>query len=368
MFQKAFYADIYPRPSLAAQEIIGGTILGALLYSFISWLDPHAILAIVVLLAVPGTGVLLYAGLSRTDRRPVRPDAPAGDEREGRPLHASVMALAVPIICIAFIGLVNGLLRVLAVEDGLVELVNNLGSFGRLFSALILLIVFSLNRYRFRMDVFYRWALPILGTALLLYPALGDHGFFVTALTYFLFSAASIVGMLGCNQVSYHFRASPVAVYCASFFVIYAFQAIGYFGMQCILGSGADFGTVAHKTLFSLLALYLIFVAYAFSSRFERSTGVESWSSDTLTRFDEIGQRRRQTCERLAARNNLTAKESETLEYLALGYGTAHIAKRMVVSENTTRFHCKNIYRKLSVHSKEELFDLLESDGSEKPS
>ncbi len=368
LFQKAFYTDIYPRPSLAAKEIIGGTVLGALLYSFISWLDPHVILGAVVFLVVPGTAVLLYAGLHGRENLPATSSSdPKRTEGEGGPLRASVMSLAVATACIAVIGLVNGMLRVLAVEDGLVVLVNNLGSYGRLFSALILLLIFSINRYHFRMDVFCRWALPVLGTALLLYPALGDHGFFVTAFTYFIFSAASIVGMLGCNQAAFHYRASPVAVYCACFFIIYALQAIGYFGMRFLLESGANFGSVIDKTMFSLVALYLLFVAYALSSHFERSTGVESWNSNTLTRFDEIGQKRRMTCKKLTRMHNLTAKERETLEYLALGYSTANIAKRMVVSENTTWFHCKNIYRKLSVHSKEELLDLLEDDAAGKP-
>lgn len=41
------------------------------------------------------------------------------------------------------------------------------------------------------------------------------------------------------------------------------------------------------------------------------------------------------------------------------GNTVAVIARRLYISENTVRGHTKSIYRKLGIHSKQELIDLL---------
>ena len=45
---------------------------------------------------------------------------------------------------------------------------------------------------------------------------------------------------------------------------------------------------------------------------------------------------------------------------LAKGRDVPSIAKQLFISENTVRSHSKSIYRKLKIHSKQELLDLLE--------
>jgi LuxR family maltose regulon positive regulatory protein len=50
----------------------------------------------------------------------------------------------------------------------------------------------------------------------------------------------------------------------------------------------------------------------------------------------------------------LTAREMEILRYLDSHLSTAEIAQELYISANTVRFHVKNIYDKLGVHSREE--------------
>lgn len=61
----------------------------------------------------------------------------------------------------------------------------------------------------------------------------------------------------------------------------------------------------------------------------------------------------------LAAEHGLTEREAQVLELLAAGNGVARIAGTLTVSENTVRYHCKNIYAKLGVHSRQGLVDLV---------
>ncbi len=66
-------------------------------------------------------------------------------------------------------------------------------------------------------------------------------------------------------------------------------------------------------------------------------------------------------CQQIATRNKLSARESEVFFYLAQGHTRASIAKRLFVSENTVREHVKSIYRKLHIHSKQQLIDLVDA-------
>ena len=48
----------------------------------------------------------------------------------------------------------------------------------------------------------------------------------------------------------------------------------------------------------------------------------------------------------------LSKREREVLEHLAQGLSNKLIARNIGVSENTIRFHLKNIYHKLQVHNR----------------
>lgn len=55
----------------------------------------------------------------------------------------------------------------------------------------------------------------------------------------------------------------------------------------------------------------------------------------------------------------LSQREKEVTELLLHGNTVSAIARKLFISENTVRGHTKNIYRKLGVHSKQELIDLI---------
>ncbi len=65
-------------------------------------------------------------------------------------------------------------------------------------------------------------------------------------------------------------------------------------------------------------------------------------------------------CEAVAAAFELTPREAEVLVLLGRGHTSAFVAERLVISESTARSHRKNIYRKLEVGSREQLFELLD--------
>jgi DNA-binding CsgD family transcriptional regulator len=65
-------------------------------------------------------------------------------------------------------------------------------------------------------------------------------------------------------------------------------------------------------------------------------------------------------CVVIARRYRLSAREAEIAEFIARGNSVAHIAKTLIISENTVRFHSKNIYMKLGIHKRQDLLTMLE--------
>ena len=66
-------------------------------------------------------------------------------------------------------------------------------------------------------------------------------------------------------------------------------------------------------------------------------------------------------CALLSEEAGLTRREREVFALTARGYSSPFIAEKLVISDSTVRFHQRNIYTKLGVHSKQELIALANS-------
>ena len=64
------------------------------------------------------------------------------------------------------------------------------------------------------------------------------------------------------------------------------------------------------------------------------------------------------TCKALAAKHDLTEREFDVLVKLSRGQSVADISSELGVSENTAKTHIKNVYRKLGVHSKQDIIEM----------
>lgn len=67
----------------------------------------------------------------------------------------------------------------------------------------------------------------------------------------------------------------------------------------------------------------------------------------------------------IAEEGKLTARQAEIFAYLAHGRNAPYIAEELVVSYHTVKAHMNQIYRKLGVHSQQELIDLVEERFSQ---
>lgn len=68
------------------------------------------------------------------------------------------------------------------------------------------------------------------------------------------------------------------------------------------------------------------------------------------------------TATAIAERGGLSPREREIFLMLAHGRDTAYIQEKLFISQGTVRSHRDRIYRKLGIHSKQELLDLVERE------
>lgn len=61
--------------------------------------------------------------------------------------------------------------------------------------------------------------------------------------------------------------------------------------------------------------------------------------------------------------DKLTNRENEILVFLGRGYSISYIAEKLFISESTVRTHVKHIYAKLGIHSREDLFALIDQSA-----
>ena len=69
-------------------------------------------------------------------------------------------------------------------------------------------------------------------------------------------------------------------------------------------------------------------------------------------------------CQAATQRFKLSPRESEVLTFLVRGRNAKHISEKLFISESTAKTHISNIYRKIGVHSQQELLDALEDLSS----
>lgn len=62
----------------------------------------------------------------------------------------------------------------------------------------------------------------------------------------------------------------------------------------------------------------------------------------------------------IAAEFKLTSRQAEVFDYLAHGRNAPYICDKLVLSYNTVKAHIYQIYRKLDVHTQQELIDMFE--------
>lgn len=149
--------------------------------------------------------------------------------------------------------------------------------------------------------------------------------------------------------------------------------AWGMFSIQLgqLIGSIIS-GYIAHSfksdVAFAMFAAVFIFVILLIALfAFGKGSPNTGWGFVKPIEDEGASSDLEKTCTRVARQFRLSPREIEVFFLLAKGRNRAYIKEELIVSDETVKSHVKNIYRKIDVHSQQELIDMIEeeSDSSE---
>nr|WP_255466631.1 helix-turn-helix transcriptional regulator [Eggerthella hominis] len=73
------------------------------------------------------------------------------------------------------------------------------------------------------------------------------------------------------------------------------------------------------------------------------------------------GAKRGEACDRVGERFGLTQREKEILFCVSLGYSMRKTSEVLYISPSTVHTHTATVYKKLDVHSRQEVIDLIDA-------
>ena len=138
-----------------------------------------------------------------------------------------------------------------------------------------------------------------------------------------------------------------------------AIQVGQLFGSVIAVEAAAFFQEESNMAMMSALLIFCILLVALFV--LGRGSAVTGWGS--IRPIDENEESPVESAVmRIAQRCHLSPRETEVLSLLAKGRNRAYIREELTIGDETVKSHIKNIYRKLDVHSQQQLIDLIEEE------
>ena len=167
--------------------------------------------------------------------------------------------------------------------------------------------------------------------------------------------------------MTYQNRLAPLFSFGLFFFGVYALEKVLTYGLfplvlTPILGrlnaAAPVLNAVLYGATLAVLVLFLVQLCRTDALLMLFSDGgagpeVGSGSSG------EVNDSRAAVCTELARIHGLTRREADILRSLSQGHTARHIADALCISERTVQTHAQNVYRKLGVHTRQEVIDLV---------
>ncbi len=234
-------------------------------------------------------------------------------------------------------------------------------SFAVLFVFMALLLIMALNKHMGQNSLWYLG----VGLTVVLFAGL-----------FFAFQFGSSDAVLGMSIVFTIMRCLQIFVFVVLLVVVYQddLPALPLFGAVFLLtmvfssvfsyfiapwwieafdidasASVGAFATVLGFLLIVVLAAFLLFF----------SSGTNLHAVTYAREPAPSAMDRESACQELARRHGMTQREQDVLCYVSLGYNVKKIGETLFISEHTVHSHAKAVYRKLDVHAKQEVIDLV---------
>ncbi|WP_139651428.1 helix-turn-helix transcriptional regulator [Raoultibacter phocaeensis] len=337
-----------------------GLLLAIVVYLALLALGNSLMLIVCTVLAIVGEGLLC-----RIAQKPLQEEAalhPFARRKERLRTYAKPSFVRFALVMLIF-GFVDSILRELALStiDAGQSLPGSLVGLFLIATGFVTLFffVYVIMQARSSAEGTYSFAtLFVVGVAVgLLFFMDTSFGFvyqFVCVVVYLLFEL-HVWTLL--SHIAWNRHVPSSILYGFGLFFLFAGQFLSPIanGFVASLAQPLQLGSVTEPIILMLALLTAVVLLATGSARsgslFAEDDGVAGAAAD-----DELAHK----VDTIVQRYLLTEREGEILSMLAKGRSFAKISERLYVSENTTKTHVKNIYRKTGVHSKQELMDLVD--------
>ena len=146
--------------------------------------------------------------------------------------------------------------------------------------------------------------------------------------------------------------------------------AVSYIGIDLgaflAMATGTGTGASSVAAQIAIVVVLVAFVLYVVVTRrtFSFDETIEGIAPDAPEVVVRDVDTLEAHVENLAARYALTPRERDVMALLARGNNSQRVEEKLSIKHNTVKFHARNVYAKLGVHSQQELIDLVASDTS----
>lgn len=233
------------------------------------------------------------------------------------------------------------------------------------------LMISVMLKQRQHLNFMFRTLLPLIAIALVIVFIMDEATVFTTfafLLCYLLFEGVMWVSY---GDLAQRFRLTS--------FIVFGFGrgslALGAMIASMLTAFVGDFGQALDSPSAMIITLACIIVGFGALPRGSEIRGVvisesESPADEIRTKHAQPGEETAETkkagwfkrkCIVIANRYLLSKKETEVLFLLAKGRNAAYIQEQLYISEGTARTHMRHIYKKLDIHTQQELIDLVDT-------
>lgn len=162
----------------------------------------------------------------------------------------------------------------------------------------------------------------------------------------------TMVGLLMLADIAHHSELHPFTVFSAGW-VAYALPLSIGIAMASAVPPGLASSLVILLAYLSSMAVIFLLNDRNFSR--QRLLADLSEPPVEVSAYEAIDR----SCVLIGREKGLTPREVEVMQLLCKGRSKGYIAETFMLSENTVRSHSKNLYRKLDVHSVQEMLALI---------
>lgn len=139
----------------------------------------------------------------------------------------------------------------------------------------------------------------------------------------------------------------------------------GLFELSLLVGIASletPFSNVIPQISDGFVYLGVIFIVLLMVNRF---FAIAELGGRTMRPQDasDVNETLKRACDKIGRKRDLSERQVEIMLLTCRGYAKPAIAKELYISESTVRWHTKQLYAKLGIHSKRELLDLVETEG-----